>query len=147
TTGAAEEASVFPGWTLPGVMTGGAAQILLNREHVAPGENARNLGSNTFSLQVAKQLADASVSIQGIIESENKHHSKNVKIIKKVKDAGLPIYLNSSIVSATGLGEVEKVILNDNGVEVEFDSDLVCIGAGVTPILEPFEILNCSFMY
>jgi len=147
TTGAAEEASVFPGWTLPGVMTVGAAQILLNREHVHPGKNAFILGSNTFSLEVAKQLTDASVTIQGIIESENKLHSKNVKVIQQVKDAGLPIYLNSSIVSATGLGEVDRVILNDNGVEVEFDIDLVCIGAGVTPILEPFEILNCSFMY
>src|SRR5699024_10423376 len=52
TTGAAEEASVFPGWTMPGVMTVGAAQILMNREHVLPGKNAFILGSNTFSLEV-----------------------------------------------------------------------------------------------
>jgi len=147
TTGAAEEASVFPGWTMPGVMTVGAAQILMNREHVLPGKNSFILGSNTFSLEVAKQLTDSGVSIQGIIESENKLHSKNVKVIQQVKDSGIPIFLNSSIVSATGLGEVEKVLLNDNGVEAEFDIDLVCIGAGVSPILEPFEILNCSFMY
>src|SRR5699024_12116957 len=101
----------------------------------------------TFSLEVAKQLTDSGVSIQGIIESENKLHSKNVKVIQQVKDSGIPIFLNSSIVSATGLGEVEKVLLNDNGVEAEFDIDLVCIGAGVSLILEPFEILNCSFMY
>src|SRR5699024_12298794 len=74
-------------------------------------------------------------------------HSKNVKVIQQVKDHGMLIFLNSCSVSATVLGEVEKVLLNDNGVEAEFDIDLVCIGAGVSPILDPFEILNCSFMY
>lgn len=147
TTGAAEEASVFPGWTLPGVMTVGAAQILLNREHVLPGKNAFILGTNTFSLEVAKQLTDAGVSIQGIIESDYKFHSKNAKVIQQVREAGIPFYLNSSIVNATGSGEVEKVILDNDGVEAEFDIDLICIGAGVTSILEPFEILNCSFIY
>src|SRR5699024_6245489 len=48
TTGAADEASVFPGWEMPGVMTVGAAQILMNREHVLPGKNSFILGSNTF---------------------------------------------------------------------------------------------------
>src|SRR5699024_11503682 len=98
-----------------------AAQILMNREHVLPGKNSFILRSNTFSLEVAKQLTDSGVSIQGIIESENKLHSKNVKVIQQVKDSGIPIFLNSSIVSATGLGEVEKVLLNDNGVEAEFE--------------------------
>lgn len=147
TTGAAEEASVFPGWTLPGVMTIGAAQILMNREYVLPGKNALILGSNTFSLEVAKQLKEIGVTIQGIVESDSQLNSKSEKVIQLVKEEGIPIYLKSFIVNATGVGEVQKVILNHNGVEEKMDIDLVCIGKGVTPILEPFEIMNCSFTY
>ncbi|WP_404455316.1 NAD(P)/FAD-dependent oxidoreductase [Virgibacillus necropolis] len=147
TTGAAEEASVFPGWTLPGVMTIGAAQILMNREYVLPGENALILGSNTFSLEVVKQLIEIGVSVQGIVESDSELNSNDEKAIQLLKEYDIPIYLNSFIVSATGVGEVQKIILNHNGVEEQMDIDLVCIGKGVTPILEPFEIMNCSFTY
>lgn len=35
-TGAQERPVPFPGWTLPGVMTGGAAQILLKSSAMAP---------------------------------------------------------------------------------------------------------------
>lgn len=147
TTGAAEEASVFPGWTLPGVMNVGAAQILMNREQVLPGSKAFILGSNTFSLEVAIQLSAAGVNIMGIIESDSQLESNSKESINQVKDARIPIYLNSSISNATGKGEVEKVTLNNDGVEDEYDIDLVCIGKGVTPILEPFEIMNCKLTY
>ncbi|ASK62418.1 hypothetical protein CFK37_09745 [Virgibacillus phasianinus] len=147
TTGAAEEASVFPGWTLPGVMTIGAAQILMNREYVQPGKNALVLGSNTFSLEIVKQFKEMGVTVRGIIESNSELISKHEKIIKSIKKDGIPLYLNSYIENATGVGEVQKVTLNHNGITEEMNIDLVCIGKGVAPILEPFEIMNCSFTY
>lgn len=147
TTGAAEEATVFPGWTLPGIMTIGAAQILMNREHVVPGKNALIFGSNTFSLEVAKQLNEAGVKILGIIENGSQLKSSNDVLLHQVKDAHTPIYLNSSIVRGTGTGEVKKVVINHDGVEENLHVDLICIGKGVTPILEPFEILDCKFTY
>ena len=37
-TGASENALSFPGWTLPGVMTAGCAQTLINVHRVLPGD-------------------------------------------------------------------------------------------------------------
>lgn len=147
TTGAAEEATVFPGWTLPGIMTIGAAQILMNRDHVIPGRHALIFGSNTFSLEVAKQLNEAGVKILGIIENGSQLKSSNDVLLQQIKAAHIPIYINSFIVNAAGTGEVEKVVINHDGVEEHFNVDLICIGKGVTPILEPFEILDCKFTY
>ncbi|WP_099159622.1 NAD(P)/FAD-dependent oxidoreductase [Virgibacillus ndiopensis] len=147
TTGAAEEAFVFPGWTLPGVMTIGAAQIVMNREHVIPGKNAIIIGSNDFALEVGKQLIENGVSLQGVIENEDQLIGCKEETIQFLKEAGVPIYQNSYVTQASGAGEVEKVIINHNGSEKEMEIDLVCIGKGLTPILEPFEILSCDFAY
>ncbi|MFD2923051.1 NAD(P)/FAD-dependent oxidoreductase [Halobacillus naozhouensis] len=143
TTGAAEEASLFPGWTQPGVMTVGAAQILLNRERVLPGKNAVILGYNFFSLEVALQLKECGVNILGIVEKNNSLDSESWERLR----SEIPLFLNSSITRAMGRGEVEKVFINHNGVEKEWETDLICIGNGLSPILEPFEILDCSFIY
>ncbi|WP_079528126.1 NAD(P)/FAD-dependent oxidoreductase [Halobacillus hunanensis] len=141
TTGAAEETCLFPGWTLPGVMTVGAAQILMNRERVLPGKNAIILGCNSFSQEVAQQLKDCGVNILGIIE-------KNTSLGRESRErlhSDIPLLLNSYITRAMGRGEVEKVFINHNGSEQEWRADLICIGNGLSPILEPFEILDCSF--
>ncbi|GGB45723.1 hypothetical protein GCM10011409_24130 [Lentibacillus populi] len=146
-TGAAEEAFVFPGWTLPGVMTAGAAQILMNREHVIPGKNALVIGSNDFALEVGKQLVENGVCLQGIVDNEVQLVGKKAETVHFLKEAGVPVYLDSFVKHASGSGEVEKVIISYNNTEEEMDIDLVCIGKGLTPILEPFEILNCDFTY
>ncbi|MDY0406532.1 FAD-dependent oxidoreductase [Virgibacillus sp. 179-BFC.A HS] len=146
-TGAAEEACAFPGWTLPGVMTVGAAQILLNREYVRPGKNALILGSNNFALQVAKQLAEGGVNVKGIIENKERMEGNETETIDQLQKIGVPLYFNSTIQRAFGREKVEKVILNHGHKALEMDVDLICIGKGLSPILEPFEILDCHFTY
>src|SRR5699024_9055997 len=69
--GAQEEAKVFPGWTLPGVMTAGAAQLLINRERILPGKKAIMLGLNEFSIEVAKQLEACGVSVFAFVDDND----------------------------------------------------------------------------
>ncbi|MFD1929230.1 NAD(P)/FAD-dependent oxidoreductase [Sporosarcina siberiensis] len=147
TTGAAEEAAIFPGWTLPGIMTIGAAQILMNREFVYPGKNAVILGSNNFSLEVAKQLQEVGVNIHGIIESENEIQGDNSENIKYLTENKINIYCNTSIVHAIGKGSVEKVLLDIDGKLKSLDVDLICVGVGISPILETIEVLSCQMAY
>lgn len=147
TTGAAEEAAVFPGWTLPGVMTIGAAQILMNREFVLPGKHAIILGSNDFSLEVAKQLHELGVNLYGIIENASEIQGEDHRNINYLTEHNINFFCNTSIVQATGKGRIEKVILDINGKEENFDVDLICIGAGETPILESLEVMNCAMTY
>lgn len=146
-TGAAEEAIIFPGWTLPGVMTIGAAQILMNRECVLPGKDAIILGSNDFSLEVAQQLNDVGVKVHGIVERHLQLCAKNTENIKKIKELNFPVFLNAQITRAQGSGRVQTVYIKHGKNETVLDVDLICIGGGLSPILEPFEILGCELTY
>ena len=55
--GAHERGLPFPGWTLPGVMTTGAAQTLLRSYAVLPGRRVLVAGNGPLNLQVALELA------------------------------------------------------------------------------------------
>lgn len=146
TTGAAEEASIFPGWTLPGVMTIGAAQILMNREQVLPGRRALVIGSNDFTLEVCKQFIDNGMTVEAVVEGKDELEAENERTIHFLKEANVPIFLKSSV-NVTGSGEAEKAFINHKGKTHEKNVDVVCIGKGFSPILEAFEILNCDFTY
>ena len=68
-TGAFEPVPLFPGWTLPGVMTTGAAQGLLRSYRVSPGDRVLIAGNGPLNLQLACELADAGVKIVALAEA------------------------------------------------------------------------------
>ena len=68
-TGAYERALPVEGWTLPGVITTGAAQSLLRTYHVVAGKKVFIAGNGPFNLQVALELARAGATIVGVAES------------------------------------------------------------------------------
>ncbi|MFD1067513.1 NAD(P)/FAD-dependent oxidoreductase [Oceanobacillus locisalsi] len=143
--GAAENAKIFAGWTTPGVMTAGAAHILINRERVLPGKNAIMLGSNDYSLEVARQLQACGVNVKAIVEDKKQIGSSNIDLLYDMKN--IPFYLNSTIEKAIGKEELEKVSVNTPDGLYEIDADLICIANGFSPIIEPFEIIGCTLVY
>ena len=64
-TGAVERPIPIPGWTLPGVMTAGAAQILLKTAGVIP-NNAVLAGAGPLIYLIAQQLIDAGAPPKGL---------------------------------------------------------------------------------
>jgi len=66
-TGAAENPIPVPGWTLPGVMSIGAAQIFANVHRVKPGSRCVVVGINVLSLTIARELSLAGVDVLGIV--------------------------------------------------------------------------------
>lgn len=67
--GAYERAFPVPGWTLPGVMTTGAAQTLLRSYEVVAGARILVAGNGPLNLQVAVELARAGAAVAGVIEA------------------------------------------------------------------------------
>ncbi|MDP4095389.1 FAD-dependent oxidoreductase [Paenibacillus sp. P96] len=65
-TGAAEIPVPLEGWTLPGVMSIGAAQVLTNVHYVKPGERGIIVGMNVLSMAIARELSVAGVKIAAI---------------------------------------------------------------------------------
>jgi len=67
-TGAYERAMPVPGWTLPGVMTTGAAQTLLRSYGVLAGRRILVAGNGPLNLQVGIELARAGAQVLAIAE-------------------------------------------------------------------------------
>ena len=67
-TGAYERGVPVPGWTLPGVMTTGAAQTLLKTDGVLPGRRVVVCGNGPLNLQVALELARAGAEVVAVAE-------------------------------------------------------------------------------
>lgn len=66
-TGAVEVPVPLPGWTLPGVMTIGAAQVLTNVHQVRPGRHGLVVGFSPLSFAIAQELRWAGISLAGIV--------------------------------------------------------------------------------
>lgn len=62
-TGAAESAAPIPGWTLPGVMSIGAAQVMTNVHRVKVGQKGLIVGVNVLSAAIARELQLADVDL------------------------------------------------------------------------------------
>ncbi|HIC88279.1 MAG TPA: FAD-dependent oxidoreductase [Anaerolineae bacterium] len=67
-TGAYDRPVAFPGWTLPGVITTGAAQTLLKYQRVLPGKRVVLAGTGPLQLVVAAELVRAGAEVVAILE-------------------------------------------------------------------------------
>lgn len=70
-TGAFDRQLPFPGWTLPGVMSGGAAQALVKGSGVLPGQRIAIAGTGPFLLAVAATVLDAGGDVVAVIEAND----------------------------------------------------------------------------
>ncbi|WP_372629276.1 NAD(P)/FAD-dependent oxidoreductase [Cohnella sp.] len=66
-TGAAEVPVPADGWTLPGVMSIGAAQVMSNVHYVKPGNRGLIIGMNVLGMAIARELSVSGVSLAGIV--------------------------------------------------------------------------------
>ncbi len=129
-TGAQERAVPFPGWTLPGVMPAGSAQILMKSSGLLP-RDAILAGSGPLLYLIATQMIDAGAPPKAIVEtqtlkmlfssakylpqasSDSSTLIKGLGLLRKIKLAGIKRYKSSSNFRA---------INNDNG-DIEFSFD------------------------
>jgi NADPH-dependent 2,4-dienoyl-CoA reductase/sulfur reductase-like enzyme len=149
-TGAEESALSFPGWTLPGVMTVGAAQILINRERVYPGKSALVIGSSDMGLDIARQLHEVGIRVAGVVEAKEQLQAQDDEIIRSFGETGINVFFGTEVTGVTGDGRVEEVCLQGRDAssrQIKLPVDCVCVDGGRQPILELLSILNCSFQY
>lgn len=65
-TGSTERAVPIPGWTLPGVMSIGAAQTFTNLHGIRPGARVLVAGIDVLALSVAHEMALAGIQVVGM---------------------------------------------------------------------------------
>ena len=153
-TGACENAISFPGCSLPGVMTAGAAQTFANLYGTIPGRKILMVGSGNVGLIVSYQLMQAGAEVAMIIDAARKVAGYQVHM-NKVRRVGVPVKLGYHIKEVVGTDHVEKVILEQvdekfrpiPGTEEEVEADTVCLAVGLNPRVELAELLKCEMCW
>lgn len=85
-TGAAETAAPIPGWTLPGVMSIGAAQVMTNVHRVQVGKRGIVVGVNVLSAAIARELQIAGIDLHSMALPVKNTVTKNHAHPKTVMD-------------------------------------------------------------
>lgn len=93
-TGAAEYAVPIRGWTLPGVMSIGAAQVMTNVHRVKVGDRGMIIGANILSFAIMNELKLAGIDIDSMLLPEKS---------KMTKHAGDPLEVMNSLIRASHL--------------------------------------------
>lgn len=111
-TGAQERPTPFPGWTLPGVMPAGAAQILMKNAGLLP-RDAVLAGSGPLLYLVAAQMIAAGQPPKALVETQSRKDMlaaarhvpqallafrqllKGASLLRQIRRAGVPRYANA----------------------------------------------------
>ncbi len=126
-SGAMERPVPFRGWTLPGVMNAGAAQILLKTAGVVPANGTVIAGTGPLPLLVAWQYLRAGVAVKAVLEFSpgsnlwraapylpgallaGNYITRGLKYTLDLNKGGVPIYYGVSRLQAQGTDRIESV--------------------------------------
>jgi thioredoxin reductase/Fe-S-cluster-containing hydrogenase component 2 len=153
-TGAMENALSFPGWTLPGVISAGAAQTMINIHRVLPGKRVLMVGAGNVGVIVAYQLMQAGAEVVAVVEALPKIGGYGVHAAK-IRRAGVPILVSHTILEAAGVDQVEAAVIarldadmqTVAGSERMLGVDTICLAVGLTPLVELALMAGCQFTY
>jgi len=170
-TGAHDRTLPFPGWDLPGVFTGGAAQALAKGERVRVGERVVVGGAGPFLLPVASSVAESGARVVEVVEANRVGRilrgwsprpwrllgarSKAGELVGYVSTfvrRRIPYRTGSAVVAAHGTDRVEAVTIARldadwrpiPGTERRVAADAVCVSHDFTPRLELAVAAGCA---
>jgi NADPH-dependent 2,4-dienoyl-CoA reductase/sulfur reductase-like enzyme len=172
-TGAYERGVPLPGWTLPGVMTTGAAQTLLRAYQVVPGERVLVAGNGPLNMQVAAELVRAGATVVALAELAAPPLPGRLDAAlrmlllapglirdglgyqRTLRRAGVPSLYRSALVRAEGVRSVERAVVARigadgraiAGTERAFDVDAVCMGYGFLSSTELSRAAGCRHAF
>ena len=150
-TGAMERPVPLPGWTLPGVMTVGAAQILYKTSQWLPPEATWIAGSGPLLWLYAAQVIEAGGPIAGILDTTPKSNyahalrytagalrnraylDRGMALQKMVRKAGVRIVKDVSAVEVKGEGHVSTIRYHVGGHWREETVAMLLLHQGVVP--------------
>jgi NADPH-dependent 2,4-dienoyl-CoA reductase/sulfur reductase-like enzyme len=150
-TGAIERPVPIKGWTLPGVMTVGAAQILLKTGGNVPSGQVVIAGQGPLPLLYATQLLKAGVKPVAFLETTPPGAIRRVlphlmgalanagqlirglRFLADIRDAGVPIIRRIETVEALGDKRLTGVSYRSGGETKEMPADILLLHEGVVP--------------
>lgn len=159
-TGALERPFPVPGWTLPGVMTAGAAQIALKASGLVPQGRTILAGSGPLLLLLADQLKRAGADIVAVLDTmpasnlraalpllpdflRSPYALYGLKLFAKAR-LSLPVRRNVRALKIAGQQKVQGIAFTCNGREETIDCDQVLLHQGIIPNVNMSNALGCA---
>lgn len=164
-TGAYERPRMVPGWTLPGVMTTGAAQTLWRSYLTLPGKRIAVCGSGPLNTQVALELAQGGADMAIVAEAASAPwwHPwrsfaaltadpglvfKGLGMMRNLKRRGVPLRHQTTLQSVEQDGErLRATFKTPSGAAISETVDVVCMNDGFEPQNEILRLLGARTTY
>jgi D-hydroxyproline dehydrogenase subunit alpha len=169
--GAYDRPVTFPGWTLPSVMTAGAAQTLIKTQRILPGRRIVFAGSGPVILSFPAQLHRYGANVALVCDAGSAPHPRDLAAMLAVfpgnesllRDAvgyrlallraRVPLRYRRVVVAAEGSDRVEAVVHAAvdaewrvlPGTEERIAADTLCLGYGFVPSTELLRLAGCQF--
>lgn len=162
-TGAQERPVPFPGWTLPGVMTVGAAQIMLKSSGQVPDKPVWVAGSGPLPLLYLVQLLRAGGRIAGFLDTTPRgrmgaalpHLPRALRGARdllqgmawstQLRTSRVPIVRHVVDIEAIGTDQIQAIRYRTaEGREATVPADMLLVHEGVVPNVHAAMALNCA---
>lgn len=149
--GAMERPVPFPGWTLPGVMSAGAAEILLRSGGTLPDGPLVLAGNGPLLPLLASHLAELGRPIAGWLDTglmrartrilphlpaalfDLPYLKKGLTMGLKLMRTGIPLFRNINGLRAEGCEQLEAVSFESGGSRHRLDARLLLCHEGIIP--------------
>lgn len=159
-TGAQERPFPVPGWTLPGVMTAGAAQIALKSAAIVPAGRTVIAGCGPLLYLLAGQLAAAGAEIVAVLDTTPRSNwlkaapalpdflgspylLKGLKLVAQVRRA-LRVVGGVTAIAAEGAGRLASVRFERGGSAGTIACDTLLLHQGVIPSVNLANAAGCA---
>ncbi|KPF69775.1 (2Fe-2S)-binding protein, partial [Bosea sp. AAP35] len=159
-TGAQERPFPIPGWTLPGVMTAGAAQIALKASGLVPSGRTVIAGCGPLLYLLAGQLAAAGANIVAVLDTTPRRNwltaiaavpdflrspylAKGLKLMAGARGK-LPFKTGVTALAAEGSGKVTSVKVTRGGATETIPCDALLLHHGVIPGINLSNAAGCA---
>jgi glycine/D-amino acid oxidase-like deaminating enzyme/bacterioferritin-associated ferredoxin len=172
-TGAYERPGSFDNWTLPGVMTTGAAQTLVRSYKVKPGQRVVIAGNGPLNLQLAVEMVRAGVAVVAVLEAAEKPSYKKwrslfkawkyapslmiqgLRYVAELRVHGVQVQWGHTVISARGQDKLKEVVYAPVNIQGSIDlkkaivisADTLCLGCGFIPSTELARAIGCSHSF
>jgi NADPH-dependent 2,4-dienoyl-CoA reductase/sulfur reductase-like enzyme len=160
-TGALERPMPLPGWTLPGVMTAGAGQILLKQSGMVA-KDAVLVGSGPLLYLIAAQMVRAGAPPAAMVETQTRgdliragryaggalrgwpYLLKGLKMLAEITRARVPRHTGATGIEIEGCDKAEAVTFTKGGRTQRIPCETVFLHHGVVPNTQAARSLGVS---
>jgi NADPH-dependent 2,4-dienoyl-CoA reductase/sulfur reductase-like enzyme len=162
-TGALERPVPILGWTLPGVMTVGAAQTLLKSSGLIASGEIVIAGTGPLLWLLAAQYLEAGAEISAILDTTPRsnrsaafahvlpfltspYFTKGWKLVRAVKRR-VPIYSGVTELEADGTDAVREVRFRAGGAPKSLKAQTLLLHQGVAPNINLSQAIGCRLLW